>query len=221
MISFRSTPHQMTGETANFLMMGREVRLPEELIAEEKMPKETTVAEYVDDLRELMEEAGNRMRRHQYEVRTEEMEEPPQYLVGDLVWIRSMMRRKGESPKLAFKYIGPYEIIEVLPYHTYRMRKDGKESLQHEARIKLYVERTGKKRPKQIPLEPDTDDNIPLAELVTRRNVWKSAAEDKRKSRDRPDSPQEEPPASRSTVRITPRNQVITGIGGQLRQYHQ
>ena len=85
------------------------------------MPRETTVADYVDDLREVMKEAGSRMRRHQYEIRTEEMEEPSLYLVGDLVWIRSMMKRKGESPKLAVKYIGPYEIIEVfaIPYISY------------------------------------------------------------------------------------------------------
>ena len=59
------------------------------------------------------------------------------------------------------------------------MRKDGKESLQHEARIKLYVERTGKERPKQIPVDTDPDDNIPLAELINRRNVWKSTAEER------------------------------------------
>ena len=118
MRSFRSTPHQMRGETANFLMMGREVRLPEELTMEEKMPRETTVADYVDDLRELMNEAGCRMRSHQYEIRTEEMEEPSLYLVGDRVWLRSMMKCKGESPKLAVKYVGPYEVVEVLPYHN-------------------------------------------------------------------------------------------------------
>ena len=31
MMAFRGTPHSVTGETANFMMLGRELRLPDQL----------------------------------------------------------------------------------------------------------------------------------------------------------------------------------------------
>ena len=65
---------------------------------------------------------------------------PPLYLPGDTVWLRSYFRKKGVNPKLSAKYVGPYVIREVLSLHTYRVEKDGKSSVQHEAMIRLHVE---------------------------------------------------------------------------------
>ena len=65
------------------------------------------------------------------------------YFEGDKVWLRTHQKKKGENPKLAPKYQGPYEIVDVLPYHTYRVMKNGKTSVQHESRIRLHVANDG------------------------------------------------------------------------------
>ena len=39
----------------------------------------------------------------------------------------------GPELHVSPKYQGPYEIIEVLPYHTYRVQKDGKASIQEDS----------------------------------------------------------------------------------------
>ena len=71
---------------------------------------------------------------------------------GDKVWLRTHQTKKGENPKLAPKYQGPYEIVDVLPYHTYRVMKNRKTSVQHESRIRLHVANDG-------PAEETVDSN--------------------------------------------------------------
>ena len=122
----RATPHRITGETPNYLMLGRETKLPGVLISATPLEEETTINDYAIQLKERMIYAGDRLRAQQYEIRQEESEEPSLYMVGDQVWLKSYNKKKGVNPKLAPKYQGPYEITEVLAYHTYRVRKDGK-----------------------------------------------------------------------------------------------
>ena len=141
--ALRSTPHTITGETANYLMLGREVRLPESLTCPEVLDEETDLHQHAEDLKKRMETAHQKIVQQQQDVlRTEASEEPPLYLVGDSVWLKSFYKRKGKSQKLMPKYVGPYSIIEVLPHHTYRMERNGKYSIQHEGRIKLLQETT-------------------------------------------------------------------------------
>jgi transposase InsO family protein len=121
MRGIRATPHQITHETANYLMMGREVQLPEDLALLETTERNTTVEDYAQELQERLRVAGEKLRSSQYRVRMEETGEPHLYLPGDKVWLKSYARKKGENPKLSAKYVGPYEVVEALPYHTYRV----------------------------------------------------------------------------------------------------
>ena len=86
-----------------------------------------------------MEEAGDQLREQQYVVRQEETAEPSLYMQVDYIWSRAHQRKKGENPKLSLKYQGPYEMIEVMRYHTYCVQKDGKSSIQHESHIILHI----------------------------------------------------------------------------------
>ena len=154
--ALRATPHTITGETANYLMLGREVRLPESLTCPEVLSDETELHQYAEDLKRRMEVAHQHIvQQQQQTLRTEASEEPPLYLVGDRVWLKSFYKRKGKSQKLMPKYIGPYTIHEVLPHHTYRMERSGKYSIQHEGRIKLLQETTQVDQTTQ-PLQPST-----------------------------------------------------------------
>ena len=71
-------------------------------------------------------------------IRQEDDEEPPLYAVGDLVWLQNRRRRKGENPKLQPKFVGPYEVLAAWGNHTYRIERQGQESVQHESRLKPY-----------------------------------------------------------------------------------
>ena len=52
--SFRSTPHTTTKETPNFMMMGREVRVPDQLMYESGFPDDQPTHQYVVDMQARM-----------------------------------------------------------------------------------------------------------------------------------------------------------------------
>jgi len=79
---YRSTPHSATQETPNFLMLGRETRVPEHLTYHVPAP-ESPVHEYVGKLVEIMGKAHDALQAQQWQIRTEDSEEPPLYQVGD------------------------------------------------------------------------------------------------------------------------------------------
>lgn len=160
-----ATPHTTTGETANYMMMGREVRLPDAMTMTDTRPDRQTVSECARDLQKRMGEAGEYLRSQQKEVIQEDSEEPNVYMEGDLIWLKSYWKKKGENPNLAAKYIGPYRIIEVLPYHTYKVEREGNVTIQHEGRIRLHMEG----RPKTT-MQPVVEEySVPREQD---RNIW-------------------------------------------------
>ena len=138
MRTFRSTPHSATGETPNFLMHGREVRLPDTLVYEKPAFEEELADQYAQRLVETMELAHSLARQRQWQAVSEDSMEPPIYVVGDLVWLENRRRRKGENPKLQSKYVGPYQIVEAYDNHTYLIQQGATTSVQSEKRLKLF-----------------------------------------------------------------------------------
>ena len=138
MRAFRSTPHSATGETPNFMMMGREMRLPDQLLYANEGTEETPHQEYAQELQERLTRAHELLRETQREIRTSDDEEPPLFGVGDLVWLENKRRRKGENPKLQPKFVGPFEVLETRANHTYVIERQGQQSVQNERRLKLY-----------------------------------------------------------------------------------
>ena len=59
-------------------------------------------------------------------------------MAGNLVWLENKRRRKGENPKLQPKFVGPYEVLAAWGSHTYRIERQGQQSVQHESRLKPY-----------------------------------------------------------------------------------
>jgi len=104
MRAYRSTPHSSTQETPNFLMLGRETRVPEHLTYHVPAP-ESPVHEYGGKLVETMGKAHDALRAQQWQI-----------------W-------KEDSAKLQPKFVGPYCVTEVLPNHTYRVERSGQTSL--------------------------------------------------------------------------------------------
>jgi len=84
MRAYRGTPHSATQETPNFLMLGRETRVPEHLTYHVPAP-ESPVHEYMGGLVEIMVKAHDALCAQQWQARSEDSEEPPLYQVGDWV----------------------------------------------------------------------------------------------------------------------------------------
>ena len=154
MRNIRSVPHTTTGETANYLMLGREIRLPAGLLHEVRVAESQSPEAYAAALQERLQTAHALLRDKQLQLRTSDTEEPPLFKAGDLVWLKSYQHKKGmaRARKLQPKFIGPYKITEVLPYHTYRLSRNGKETVEHEGRIKLHVAHQAE--PPTMPLPP-------------------------------------------------------------------
>ena len=83
MRAFRGTPHSSTGETANYLMLGHEVKLPDQLMVSTLPPESRD--QYAVDLHMRLQTAHELVRSQQRTMCSAEAEEPPLYQVGDLV----------------------------------------------------------------------------------------------------------------------------------------
>ena len=224
MRSIRSTPHTLTGETANYMMMGRQTRLPSSLTCPELLRDELSPAEYVIDLQQRLHDVGCHLRQQQdQQIVKEASEEPPLYVPGDRVWLKSFYKKKGLSAKLLPRYVGPYVIKESLAHHVYRMERDGKLSVQHEGRIRLHV---GTADDGHLPQESSSPDNTGgpalsppdepterLASIFEQRENWKTQPPRRRVNSERMDQlrqtvtsgghpDNEESPISRSSVTV-------------------
>ena len=133
-MAYRATPHESTGYSPNRVMFGREVTLPIDLMLgspPDEEREETT--QYAAELRNRLEEvfahvrdglqvAAERQKR-QYDVKAS----GTAYEVGDVVWRMNKMRRKGISPKLQARWLGPCVVTEKVNAVTYKVQisRDG------------------------------------------------------------------------------------------------
>ena len=138
MRAYRGTPHTATGETANVLMMGRELRLPDQLQHQPPPEEANPQHDFVVDMKERLEQAHEALRQQQLEIRQEDQDEPLLFAVGDMVWLQNRRRRRGDSNKLQPKFVGPYQVLEAYENHTYLIDRQGQDSVQNEVRLKLH-----------------------------------------------------------------------------------
>ena len=139
--AYRSSSHAATGFSPNFLMMGREVTLPVEVMygrcpgAEEgQLAGE---AAYAAEVRDRLQEAHRvayerlgRMGERQKRYRDTGMV-PATYAVGDRVWLFLPVNRQGLTPKLRSFWTGPWEVEERLSEVVYRIRDGRKRRVVH------------------------------------------------------------------------------------------
>ena len=106
MRAFRGTPHSATGETANMLLLGRKLRLPNQLVNTEADHHD--YSSYVLKLLEWLEQAQNMLRERQPLIKNADSEEPPLFKPGDRVLLVNKRRRRGKNSKLQPRFFGPY-----------------------------------------------------------------------------------------------------------------
>ena len=120
------------------MMLGREVRLPEHLIYGPAASNTTSRERYAAELADRMEEAHDKLRGQQLQLRTGDRQEEPSFKAGQLVWLRTKRYSKGQSHKLQPKFTGPYVVKEAAKNHTYVIEQNGRLSREAESRLKAY-----------------------------------------------------------------------------------
>ena len=132
LMAYRSAEHEATGYTPAQLMIGRDLRLPLDLLMERPPDDrdECTTSEFVrrqrDSMRTVRAQVEGNLRisadtmkqRKDIKATLEPLEE------DDQVWLYNPKRRKGQSPKLSSPWEGPYRVVTKLSAVTYRIQRN-------------------------------------------------------------------------------------------------
>ena len=148
--AYRASQHESTGLTPNLLMLGREVRLPSEVMfgSGTSLPGEeiTSYGEYVDTLRSRMQMAHEIARKHLTSTAQKQKQDYDfkvhlkRYQAGDLVWVLSENTQLNLTPKLRRPYEGPYLVLKQINDLIYliQFNQEGKRQIVHHNRLKPY-----------------------------------------------------------------------------------
>ena len=119
--AYRATRHSSTGYTPNFLVFGREVRSPADVVY--GVDRGTNIPEYdsfIDDIWERMTAAYDQVREHirqnaQYNKRYYDVKvQPKDFKPGQWVWYLNLRKALRKQQKWISQYKGPYLIIRML-----------------------------------------------------------------------------------------------------------
>lgn len=152
-MAYRATKHSATGFTPNFMMFGREISEPVDLVA--GLPPDSDHApsapEYVQQMRERLKLAHNITREALGESVTRAKRQydknacHTQYKVGDVVWylIKGTRHVKNKVKKFLPSYEGPYFVMGHLDDLVYRIQKGprAKVKVVHHDQLKCYRSR--------------------------------------------------------------------------------
>lgn len=129
--AYRSSVHEATGITPNFLMLGREPRMPLDMIFEESKTNQVCSQEdYVLELKRKLEKAHDIARsklKKTFQRQQENYDKhvrPFIYKAGDKVLY--LQERIGDG-KFTSTYNGPYEVTKKLSDLTYQIRMKNEE----------------------------------------------------------------------------------------------
>ena len=132
MAAYRASPHNSTGFSPNRLFLGRENRMPLDLLMglpPEERNDESNVDDYVANQQEIAESAyriareqlrtAAQRRKNEYDARVKVNE----FSVGDWVWYYYPRRYSRKSPKWQRCYVGPYLIVRAIPPVNFVIQK--------------------------------------------------------------------------------------------------
>ena len=121
-LAYNSSVHASTGFSPFFLMFGRQVKLPVDLMYGTTQGKETAVMEYVKNLLleayALVRDRCETEHKRQKSIYDRKVHGEP-YSECDLVWLYTPAVPSGQSRKLHRPWKGPYKVVERLGDATY------------------------------------------------------------------------------------------------------
>ena len=148
--AYRATPNETTKLSPNLMTLGREVRLPAELIfgslSDPAQAHVTNYGDYVNNIRERLNQAHSVARKHLKSSckRSKAIYDRKMlfhhYDVGDVVWCLSETRKVGESPKLVPAYEGPCLVAQKLSPVSFVLKTNNGQSerVVHHNKLKPY-----------------------------------------------------------------------------------
>ena len=119
--AYRATPHESMGLTPNLLMLGREVRLPAELMFCSSTTEGTGISsygEYVETIKSRIQHAHDIARANLGKAAERQKQDYDakisinRFSPGDYVWYRTDISQLVVAPKLRVAYEGPYVVVK-------------------------------------------------------------------------------------------------------------
>ena len=130
LMAYRHPPANRSTEFSPFyLLFGEPMKTPIDREMEAKMPEVSaqyreSMQSVIDNVKTSREIAHQNILRHQQENKYyhDRFAEIPKFELGDLVWLFHPKVPTGFSRKIRAQWVGPYNICELGPNHTYRLR---------------------------------------------------------------------------------------------------
>ena len=148
-MAYRSCEHDSTGYSPNYLMLGREVYLPSEILyGDTTSSDDTNINEYVITLKDTMRSACQHARASlEKTIQTQQRNFDTKivkhnFVVGDVVYCLDSTRKVGKSPKLqSRKWKGPYVIVKKLSDLVFELKgsPNSRAHVIHHNRLKPYL----------------------------------------------------------------------------------
>ena len=144
-LAYNTSVHATTGSTPYFLMFGRQVNMPLDIVYGTAVGTPVSPSEYARDLRKRLEDAYCQVRTHtgqQQEVQKQfynQRVHGSQFAVGDRVFLNSPATPNGQARKFHCPWVGPFRIKKRLSDAVYRIqstRPPKKKLIVHFNRLK-------------------------------------------------------------------------------------
>jgi transposase InsO family protein len=145
--AYNASPNESTKYSPNYLMFGREVLTPFDLIATKSpTPTDCTMDKYVTRLQEMMEKVyavvrnnthvAARQRKKIYDATVK----PTEFSPGKFVWVYQPRSWRRRSPKWSSYYIGPCLVERRINAVTYVLKRSpgGRSFVVHVDKLKSY-----------------------------------------------------------------------------------
>lgn len=135
---YRGTPNSVQGETANLIMFGKELRLPNQLHGYPPPTELQYRLECVLKTKERLQNIYVRLQWLQFQTRHFNGENHFYLLLERWYGNGKMWQKKGSNSKLQPKFIRPYQVNPSFPNNTYLVERLGPSSIQNECHPKSY-----------------------------------------------------------------------------------
>ena len=169
-LAYNSSVHASTGYSPFYLMYGRQVNLPVDLMYGSTPHEACTLGDYAYTLRNNLIEAyvlarkkGITEHNRQKALYDVKVHGAP-YQVGDWVWLHSPAVPRGQCRKLHHPWTGPFKVVECIGECDYKIKsKNGKMiRVVHFDRLKPFVPGTRTETFQGPPPENPDEDEAPL-----------------------------------------------------------